>query len=99
MSNKNLLQIIKQSAVEAVAASNPVSIIYGTVSSSKPLEIRIGQKLSLDEDYLILTRNVTKYKDNNDLIIDNELKQGEKVILIRSQGGQRYVVLDKVVDQ
>lgn len=30
--------------------------------------------------------------------VNNALVQGEKVILIRVQGGQKYLVLDKVVD-
>ncbi|WP_412099069.1 DUF2577 family protein, partial [Clostridium neonatale] len=51
----------------------------------------------------VLSRNVTNYKENitmdgvnKTIIINNELKVGEKVILIRLQGGQDYLVLDRM---
>lgn len=37
-------------------------------------------------------------KIKHDVTIYNALKEGEKVILIRVQGGQKYLVLDRVVE-
>lgn len=37
-----------------------------------------------------------EYKGRKQFLIHLALKEGEKVILIRIQGGQRYIVLDRV---
>ena len=121
----NLLQIIKKAAVEAVEASNPAKIMYGTVTAVSPLAIKIDQRFTVTEAFLILTKNVRDYEveitlDNwvtenksggsgessfashgheingkKKVTIHNALKTGDKVILLREQGGQKYVVIDK----
>ncbi|MBU3193459.1 DUF2577 domain-containing protein [Clostridium algidicarnis] len=56
--------------------------------------------------YEIDLKHTHDYKDNSitnlntaldKLVIREGLKQGDKVLLLRVQGGQRYVILDKVV--
>lgn len=37
-------------------------------------------------------------KGRKKILIHNALKQGEKVIMVKMQGGQLYVVLDRIVD-
>lgn len=141
-------QIIKQMALEAVIASAPTSVVFGTVVSVSPIQIRIDQKITLTSEFLVLARNVTNYKttikmdgetetDNAshthkikcntedggtdthnhtlngytedaeaehshkisgemNVTINNGLSVSDEVILLRVQGGQKYVVLDKV---
>ena len=36
------------------------------------------------------------YKGRKKILVHNGLKTGEKVILVQAQGGQKYVVLDRV---
>lgn len=65
----NLLQTIKQVAMEAFQASRPTSILYGTVILKEPLKIQVDQGKVLTEEFLILTSNVrttevTIYVDN-----------------------------------
>lgn len=131
-----MIEIIKQSALEAVKAEKPCQVMFGTVTSTSPLEIQIDQKLTLTQDYLILTKavldhevdiEVNHYTVNDDflntthshpdagvnsfdshhkhqyqgrkkIMIYNGLLPGEKVILIRLQGGQKYIVLDRIND-
>lgn len=127
----NLIEIIKQAAIEAVAASNPCAIMFGKVISTSPLKINVEQRLTLDESHLILTSNVRDYKtkisfDNpgiknivknysmddvpgtdyklsyqqsiqNEITVYNGLKMNESVMLLQIQGGQKYIVLDRVV--
>ncbi len=151
---KDLLNAIKQSAVDAVEALKPVNIAFGTVTNVSPLEIQVEQKLVLQNEQLILSRNVTKHTvlittnvdtdtqdieydfshnhsisldcstyDSHshniqgtisdktlkqskshkhtinktfDVTINNELKKGEHVILLRVQRGQQYLVLDRI---
>lgn len=128
----NLVELIKKAAIEAVDTSKPTAVVFGTVVSTSPLKISVEQKLTLTEEFLILTKNVMDYQtqisfDNpsikqvfttwnmseisestpsklsfkesieHDVTIYNALQKDETVILIRLQGGQKYIVLDKVV--
>ena len=87
MGNSNLVQLVKRIAIEAVNASKPCDYIIGTVTKENPLEIKISQSITIDEDFLCLIQS----------IIENPLKQGEKVLMFRKAGGQEYVVIDRVV--
>lgn len=80
-----LLQTMKRAAVEAVAASQPVALCYGKVTSVEPLQIMADQKLPLEGEQLELLSAVR-----------NGLQLGERVLLLRWQGGQKYLVLDRV---
>lgn len=98
----DLLKIMKKAAVDAVEASKPVNVQFGNVVSTSPLRINVEQKLTLEKEMLILAKGLTDYEaeteDGTKVIIRNELKAGDNVILIRMQGGQRFFVLDKVVN-
>lgn len=59
---KNMVQMVKQAAAEAVRAGKPAELRFGTVVSTSPLEIKIDQKAPLKGPQLILTRNVTDYE-------------------------------------
>ncbi|MCD7864037.1 MAG: DUF2577 domain-containing protein [Lachnospiraceae bacterium] len=57
-----LIQTIKSAAVDAVNASKPTTVCYGTVISASPLQIRIDQKTTLGTNQLVLSRNVSDYE-------------------------------------
>ena len=121
----NLNEGFKQLALEAVKASMPSGVYFGTVISASLLKISVEQKMTLSEKQLVLTRNVTnfkttmtvnhttenksggsgdasfashnhEYKGTKEFIINNALQTGEKVVLIREQGGQKFIVLDRI---
>ena len=81
-----LLQVVKQSAQEAENAKKPVQVCFGKVTNASPLKIQIDQKITLGMAQLVLTRTVY-----------NLLEQGDEVVLLRQQGGQKYIVIDKAV--
>ena len=56
-----LIEVIKQAALDAVTASNPVNILFGKVTSLSPLKINIEQKMTLEMEHLILARSVTEH--------------------------------------
>lgn len=127
--SSDLLNIIKKASVEAVNASNPTAVLFGKVISLSPLKISIEQRMTLTQEFLILTKNVTNYEINIEMnistentklhasiedkeidmthkhnilknikaTINNELKINDDVILLRMQGGQKYIVLDKLI--
>ncbi|WP_343101364.1 DUF2577 domain-containing protein [Romboutsia sp. MSSM.1001216sp_RTP31141st1_G3_RTP31141_220114] len=99
----NFVELMKKIAMNVFNESKPVAIEYGSVESITPLSIRIDQKKALTEKFLILGKNVQDYIvsasingiDTN-VEIKNSLKVDETVILLRMQGGQKYLVLDRM---
>lgn len=96
--------LIKKSAISAVESTKPVIIRFGKVKNENPLEITIEQKLTLSSEFLILTQNVVSSNgyitingETKSVIIDRSLKKDDVVLMFRMQGGQKYLVFDKVV--
>lgn len=56
------LTAMKKQAIKAMESTNPVQVLYGTVTSVSPLRIVTDQELPLEEADLILARNVTDYR-------------------------------------
>ena len=79
-----LTALIKKVALDAFNASKPTAVCFGSVESTNPISVRINQLIVLSPATLILTSTV---KD--------KLAVGDEVIMIRQQGGQKYLVLDK----
>lgn len=82
----SFIETIKKAALEAVEASKPCAVVFGTVASITPLKINVEQKLFLSDLQLIKTAAVS-----------GALQIGDKVLLLRVQGGQKYVIWDKVI--
>lgn len=80
------LKVIKQASQEAVNSTNPVNVCFGTITSTSPLKILIDQKMTLGSAQLVLTKAA-----------DDSLAKGDNVVLLRMQGGQKYIVMDRVV--
>ena len=83
---EGFLKIVKKAAVDAVNAEKPAAVCFGKVVGTSPLEISVEQKMTLGEAQLILTNTVK----------ENEPAEGDNVCLLRMQGGQKYVVVDKL---
>ena len=83
---EEFLKIVKKAAVDAVNAEKPVNVCFGKVVGTSPIEISVEQKMTLGAAQLILTNTVK----------DNTLLVGDSVCLLRMQGGQKYVVVDKL---
>ncbi|WP_127531191.1 DUF2577 domain-containing protein [Paenibacillus kobensis] len=95
-----MLDAIRKAAMSAVEASNPVAFLYGTVTKSNPLEVNVDQRFTLDADFLVLTEATAELKfsiGSTEYVIRRALQVGDQVLLARLQGGQHYLVLDKVV--
>lgn len=130
----NIVELVKQAALEAMEASKPAAILYGKVLSVTPLKIQIDQKTIYTNKMLVLTRNVTDYEiditvswttefishnhpvhdtytgggssDNishdhpitgrKKIKIHNALKTGDIVVLVRQQGGKKFLVVDRL---
>jgi Protein of unknown function (DUF2577) len=98
----SMLTLIKQAASDAVEASNPVGIFYGTIKSVDPLEVEVDQRFILTQEFLELTEATRELKvplGTGEYILRPKLQERDRVILIRIQGGQKYVILDRVRDE
>ena len=84
----NFIKVIKQAALEAVAASKPVEVCYGAVKSSLPLVIEIDQKFQLTESFLILTERMRS----------RTFSVGSTLPSLHPQQEQRYVVMEVMQD-
>ncbi len=94
---------IKKAALDAVKATMPSGVYYGTVQSTSPLKIVVEQKMTLTDKQLVLSALVKDFKvdmtlndTRQNVTIHLGLKSGEKVMLLRVQGGQQFIVLDRV---
>lgn len=101
----DLVKMINQAAKSTYNSMKPVEVLYGTVTGIAPLYITVDQKTTFIEEQLVLTRNVSNYSielteestGTRTYQVNNALKEGEKVVLLRVQGGQDYLVYDRVV--
>lgn len=121
----DLIQLLKELSKNTNEANEPFEHRKGTVETVNPLTIKVDQKLTLEEEDLILTHLVKdydvdisvshetkefeliegaptdikkhkhEYKGRKKIIIHQGLKAGEEVILLKVQGGQAYIVLDR----
>ena len=94
-----LIESMKKAALDAVNASKPMKIVFGCVESAAPLVVGVDQKLRLEARQLVLPRWLTDFEletGHETLKVYNALREGDDVILLQMQGGQRYIVLDRL---
>ncbi len=82
----DISDIIKMLAKEAVEGDKPVSVVTGRVTDTDKLTIETEQKLLLTEEFLIITSR----------FYPAVFKLDTKLLLLRCDGGQKYVILDTI---
>lgn len=85
--SSGLIQIIKRTALDAVENSSPCDLRYGKVVNTSPLKIQISNQLILPNSMLVVPKRIKN---------EDPLVNGDKVALLRQQGGQSYFILDKI---
>lgn len=94
------MELIKKAANEANEAGSPSTFVYGMVLNPDPIMIQIDgdSKLTLSKEFVVIPEQFTDHEmevldgGRRKIRILNALKANEKVILIRQQGGQKYLV-------
>lgn len=86
MATEGLIPLLKRIALEAVEASKPTVVLFGTVQSLSPLSIYLEQKRTITKNFIVITDKA------------KNLSVGDGVIMVRMQGGQKYIIIDKAVD-
>ena len=101
--SSGLLTIIKQSAMDVVNNTQMCDLRYGKVVSASPLKVQVTNQFTIPESLLVIPEHLTNHNvginiDNKykTITIQNALKVGDKVALLRKQGGQSYFILDRI---
>jgi hypothetical protein len=95
-----MLEAIKKAAMDALEASNPVAVMFGKVTRTNPLEVNVDQRFTLDKNFLVVSETLTEYRvqiGSSEYTIRPGLQLGDSVILLRVQGGQKFLIVDRVV--
>ena len=105
-----LIELVKRASLEAMENEKICDLRYGTVSSTDPLRVQITNQLTIPSSLLVVPQHLTDYavravlvfedgdmsKHNTQMIVRNALQVGDKVALLRKQGGQSYFILDRI---
>ena len=96
-----LIDIMKRASIDAVDNAQMCDLRYGKVISLNPLKVQITNQFIIPESMLVVPTKFTTVALNiilgdEQVIVDNMLKVGDKVVLLRKQGGQSYFILDRI---
>ncbi len=81
----DLYNAMKQIAKDVFDTLRPADWCYGTVISLDPFRVQIDQKTPLEKNFLEVRTGVSA----------SSFKVGDTLILLKKQGGQQYLILDK----
>lgn len=86
----NMADAIKELCKNQNEAGYPADFVIGTVVGVEPYEIRVNEKLTLTEAFLVFTE--TAFGNGYGLDID------DRVAMLSAGGGQRYLVIDRIAE-
>lgn len=98
----NIAQAVKKCAMEALEASVPCDVVYGKVISKNPVKVQVGE-LVLEEGILEVCDSL-KYKTatvsfsiyDRTIVINEGIKTGDTLVMMRKSGGESYVAVGKL---
>ena len=102
-----MVDVIKRLAADVLESEALAEISIGVVRKEEPLTIGLESGLEIPERFLKKTAAVVDETEEGSMTFKGEsgsfsilhkkgLKTGEQVVLARTQGGQRYIILDRV---
>lgn len=106
-----MIQTIKQIALDAVKQSKPIQFYEATVTKAPPnIEIRLksNANLLIPKELIIIPEHLTRHKKTVDItssrlnesnaVIEfkNELKVGDRIMVVALQGGQSFFIIDRI---
>ncbi len=103
MNDQYLIDVIQNIIQENIKGQKLADIAYGTVKGTNPLAVQLQATMQDIPAAAIVETVGVKYKQsdviggNGGYVVINEgLKAGDKVAMLRVSGGQRYILLSKV---
>lgn len=78
-------------------------VVFGTVVNASPLQVQISNTMTLTSAFLTTGQAVSTYSvpmvidgERKTVKIENGLKSGDRVAMIRGDGGQTFYIFDRV---
>lgn len=101
--SSGLLDVVKRAAIDAINNIQMCDLRYGTVVSTSPLKVKVTNHFTIPSSLLIVPESLTDHDVDitlddakKTMTIHGALKTGDKVALLRKQGGQSYFILDRI---
>lgn len=101
--SSGLLTIVKQAAMDAIDNAQMCDLRYGEVVSTTPLKVQVTPQFAIPLSLLIVPEYLTDHEvtvsdssGTRTMTIHGALQKGDKVALLRKQGGQSYLILDRI---
>ncbi|CEO27177.1 DUF2577 domain-containing protein [Paraclostridium sordellii] len=95
MAGEKFVRLIKQGARHAIPENTLTDLVPGEVTNESPLTVLVENRFKIDQDFLVLSPFCREFKDKNGSVLFENLKIGEKVLLLRVSNGQQFYVLDR----
>ena len=100
----DFVRAIQQVSNGVNEAGCPADVMSCTVIAASPLKIKVEQRFDIASAQLIVSEHLTDHIVDievdgvkKEMKIYSGLKTGQQVVLIRQQGGQKFLVADRVV--
>lgn len=87
-----MLSQIKRVAAQTAEAGAPARFLFGEVTAADPLKIMVDSRFEISGDMLAVTREFRA----GTMVKTAPMTAGDKVVLLRNQGGQQFLVLGRV---
>jgi 5-methylthioribose kinase len=98
-----LVGAVKKAALDAIENAKMCDLRYGKVVNTSPLKVQVTNQFTIPSSLLVVPEHLTNHEvrvtlDNvtKTMTVLGELKVGDKVALLRKQGGQSYFILDRI---
>lgn len=95
-----LIEVLQETIKNTVKALDLLETTYATVESVVPLVLTITEtQLSVSEPVAVMSDNVrpkTAVVQGEEITLIPGLIQGDKVLLLKANSGQNYIVISKV---
>lgn len=89
----DIITTIKKAALEAVKASSPSNLVFGKIESFEPVSVCLEEKISITGKFLCVGTVVQQ------LIENEKINIGDRIILLKQEGGQKFFAMDALVDK
>lgn len=94
-----LIDVIQRIAKDTAEAMGPLAVGYATVKQASPLVLTIlATRLEVSEPVAVTTENVRPREatvQGERVIINPGLSPGDRVLVLRANAGQNYIVISK----
>lgn len=95
-----LIDTIKGIIADCVTAMDLTDICYGTVVSTSPLTLNIQATQFKVTEPVAVTADSVRYRavkiQGESVVINPGLKPGDRVLILKANAGQNYIVISKV---